>query len=75
VGYVFSVLSSGIVEGSLSSTPFGELLYQSGFTTIYMTSSNCGFNPYQLPQKNPVFFNSWNMPMSNKAWVKESGTF
>jgi hypothetical protein len=40
-----------------------------------MTSSNCGFNPYQLPQKNPVFYNSWNMPMSNKAWVKESGTF
>jgi hypothetical protein len=46
LGYVFTVLSKGLVEGALSSEPFGELLEQSGFTTIYMTSSNCGFNPF-----------------------------
>jgi hypothetical protein len=40
-----------------------------------MTSDMCGFNSLQEPQMELMFFNSWDMPISNKAWVKESGIF
>ena len=73
--YVHKIESRGLVEGQLTADPLGPLLSQSGFTSAYMNSTNCGFNPFQLPQTNPIFYNSWIMPMSNKAWVKDSESF